>query len=82
MRLNLPRACRPQRLQSLTSPASARRTYAFQTPGGAVFKVFNSRAKWHQKERAAANSELSRQADYLKDEVAMRVCERLLVSLC
>jgi NADH dehydrogenase [ubiquinone] 1 alpha subcomplex assembly factor 5 len=46
-----------------------------------VFKVFNSRAKWHQKERAAANPDLSRQADYLKDEVAMRVCERLLVSL-
>jgi NADH dehydrogenase [ubiquinone] 1 alpha subcomplex assembly factor 5 len=84
MRLNLPRACRPQSLQSLVSPASppsARRTYAFQSPGGAVFKVFNSRAKWHQKERAAPNPDLSRQADYLKDEVAMRVCERLLVSL-
>ncbi|KAK4042038.1 S-adenosyl-L-methionine-dependent methyltransferase [Parachaetomium inaequale] len=78
MRLNLPRACRPQSLRSLASPASARRTYAFQAPGGAVFKVFNSRAKWHQKERAAANPELSRQADYLKEEVAMRVCERLL----
>ena len=33
-----------------------------------------------QKERAAANVEVGRQADYLKDEVAIRLCERLLVS--
>ncbi|KAL2157795.1 hypothetical protein VTH06DRAFT_5063 [Thermothelomyces fergusii] len=78
MRLNTPRACLPQRLRSFTAPLCARRAYAFQAPGNAVFKVFNSRAKWLQKERAAANPELSRQADYLKDEVAMRVCERLL----
>lgn len=31
-----------------------------------------------QRERAAANVEGSRQADYLKDEVAIRLCERLL----
>jgi hypothetical protein len=80
MRLNLPRACRPQNIRLQTTPPGTRRTYAFQAPGGAVFKVFNSRSKWLQKERAAANPELSRQADYLKDEVAMRVCERLLVS--
>ena len=79
MRLNLPRACRPQNIRLQTTPSSTQRTYAFQAPGGAVFKVFNSRSKWLQKERAAANPELSRQADYLKDEVAMRVCERLLV---
>jgi NADH dehydrogenase [ubiquinone] 1 alpha subcomplex assembly factor 5 len=79
MRLNLPRACRPQTLRPLIAPQCARRSYAFQASGGAVFKVFNSRAKWLQKERAATNPELSRQADYLKDEVAMRVCERLLV---
>ncbi|KAK3297957.1 S-adenosyl-L-methionine-dependent methyltransferase [Chaetomium fimeti] len=78
MRLNLPRACRPQHIRLQTATPSTRRSYAFQAPGGAVFKVFNSRSKWHQKERAAANPELSRQADYLKDEVAMRVCERLL----
>lgn len=82
MRLNLPRACRPQRLRpSLASRPCARRAYAFSAPGGAVFKVFNSRTKWMQKERAAADPELSRQADYLKDEVAMRVCERLLVRI-
>lgn len=79
MRLNLPRACRPQSLQTITTSPCARRSYAFHAPGGAVFKVFNSRTKWYQKERAAANPELGRQADYLKDEVAMRVCERLLV---
>ena len=81
MRLNASQVCRPQNLRSLTLQINAhgRRTYAFQAPGGAVFKVFNARTKWLQKERAAANPELSRQADYLKDEVAMRVCERLLV---
>jgi hypothetical protein len=81
MRLNVPRVYRPQILRPATATPSARRAYAFQASGGAVFKVFNSRTKWLQKERAAANPELSRQADYLKDEVAMRVCERLLVSL-
>ncbi|KAJ4306712.1 hypothetical protein N0V88_000077 [Collariella sp. IMI 366227] len=78
MRVNTLRVCRPQNLQLLAITPPPRRTYAFQAPGGAVFKVFNSRAKWLQKERAAANPELSRQADYLKDEVATRVCERLL----
>lgn len=33
-----------------------------------------------QRERAATNVEGSRQADYLKDEVAIRLCERLLVN--
>lgn len=44
-----------------------------------MFEVFNRRSKWLQKERAAADVEGSRQADYLKDEVAVRLCERLLV---
>lgn len=44
-----------------------------------MFDVFNRRAKWLQKERASADVESSRQADYLKDEVAIRLCERLLV---
>lgn len=82
MRLNLPRVvCRPQSIPSLTTSPCARRSYAFQASSGTVFKVFNSRAKWLQKERAAANAELSRQTDYLKDEVAMRVCERLIVRI-
>lgn len=57
----------------------ARRSYAFQAAGAPVFEVFNRRTKWLQKERAAADVEASRQADYLKDEVAIRLCERLLV---
>lgn len=32
-----------------------------------------------QKERAASKADESRQADYLKDEVAIRATERLLV---
>jgi hypothetical protein len=57
----------------------ARRYYAIQTPGAPTVNVFNNRAKWLQKERAASNVHLSRQADYLRDEVAFRLCERLLV---
>lgn len=34
-----------------------------------------------QKDRAARNVEQSRQVDYIKDEVAKRLCERLLVRL-
>lgn len=60
---------------------SSRRAYAVQTPGAPRFQVFNKRTKWLQKERAAANAEQGRQTDYLKDEVAVRLSERLLVSL-
>jgi NADH dehydrogenase [ubiquinone] 1 alpha subcomplex assembly factor 5 len=56
------------------------RSFASQTPGVPRFQVFNRRAKWLQKERAASNPEAGRLADYLKDEVATRLCERLLVS--
>jgi NADH dehydrogenase [ubiquinone] 1 alpha subcomplex assembly factor 5 len=59
--------------------AAPRRFYAVAS-GAPRFQVFNRRAKWLQKERAASNSEESRQADYLKDEVAIRLTERLLVS--
>ncbi|KAK0652095.1 S-adenosyl-L-methionine-dependent methyltransferase [Cercophora newfieldiana] len=77
MRLIIPRACLPQpRGPSLAR--AARRWYAFQAPGGPVFQVFNPRTKWLQKERAATNVEQSREADYLKDEIARRVSERLL----
>lgn len=56
-----------------------RRSYALQAPGAPAFEVFNRKTKWLQKERAASDVLGSRQADYLKDEVAMRLCERLLV---
>lgn len=44
-----------------------------------MLQVFNRHTKYLQKERAAANVERSRQVDYLKDEVALRLSERLLV---
>ncbi|GAB1313567.1 Arginine-hydroxylase NDUFAF5 [Madurella fahalii] len=77
MRLSIPRVCRRQNLKPFVSSA-AQRGYAFQASGSPIPSVFNRRTKWLQKERAASNLEVSRQADYLKDEVAMRVCERLL----
>ncbi|KAF4123874.1 NADH dehydrogenase [Geosmithia morbida] len=63
---------------STAAAVVSRRTYAVQSGGAPRFQVFNRRSKWLQKERAASNPELSRQADYLKDEVAVRVTERLL----
>jgi NADH dehydrogenase [ubiquinone] 1 alpha subcomplex assembly factor 5 len=65
----LARACRA---------APLTRSYAFTAAGAPIQQVFNRRTKWLQKERAAANVEQSRVADYLKDEVAARLCERLL----
>ncbi|KAL1876899.1 hypothetical protein VTK73DRAFT_8976 [Phialemonium thermophilum] len=63
---------------SLRDRRVQQRHFAFQSSGSAIFNVFNSKTKWLQKERAAGNVEASRQADYLKDEVANRLCERLL----
>ncbi|OIW28030.1 S-adenosyl-L-methionine-dependent methyltransferase [Coniochaeta ligniaria NRRL 30616] len=54
------------------------RRYAFQAAGAPVFDVFNRKTKWLQRERAASDVETSRRADYLRDEVAARLCERLL----
>lgn len=45
-----------------------------------MYDVFNRKTKWLQRERAASDVETSRRADYLRDEVAGRLCERLLVS--
>ncbi|KAF9576346.1 hypothetical protein EC968_009320 [Mortierella alpina] len=44
----------------------------------ATFQVFNRDTKRLQKERAVRNTQLSRQVDYVKDEVAFRVVDRLL----
>jgi NADH dehydrogenase [ubiquinone] 1 alpha subcomplex assembly factor 5 len=57
------------------------RRYAIQTPGAPTADVFSSRTKWQQKERAASDVEQSRKVDYLRDEVAFRLSERLLVRL-
>ncbi|KAL4885098.1 S-adenosyl-L-methionine-dependent methyltransferase [Aspergillus karnatakaensis] len=64
-------------LRSAWTP-SLKRTYASQTPGNPVLEIFNRRTKYLQKDRAARNVEESRKVDYLKDEVALRLCERLL----
>lgn len=45
-----------------------------------MLQVFNSNTKHLQRERAASDAEGSRKVDYLRDEVAVRLCERLLVS--
>lgn len=44
-----------------------------------MLEVFNRKTKQLQKDRAGQNVEESRKVDYLKDEVAKRLCERLLV---
>ncbi|KAL2827074.1 S-adenosyl-L-methionine-dependent methyltransferase [Aspergillus cavernicola] len=54
------------------------RTYASQTPGNPVLDIFNRKTKQLQKDRAARNVQESRNVDYIKDEVALRLCERLL----
>ncbi|GAA5796765.1 hypothetical protein HPULCUR_002140 [Helicostylum pulchrum] len=43
-----------------------------------AFNVFDRKAKLLQKDRAASNIEESRTVDYLKDEIAARVADRLL----
>lgn len=57
------------------------RGYAIQTPGPLTLQVFNAATKHKQRERAASNADASRRVDYLRDEVATRLCERLLVNL-
>ncbi|MCJ1372560.1 hypothetical protein MMC20_003785 [Loxospora ochrophaea] len=54
------------------------RAYAIQSPGAPTLQVFNSNTKYLQKERAASDPETSRKVDYIKDEVAARLCDRLL----
>ncbi|KAF2802955.1 S-adenosyl-L-methionine-dependent methyltransferase [Mytilinidion resinicola] len=54
------------------------RGYAIQAPGAPTLDIFSSQTKWLQKERAAADVQASRDVDYLRDEVASRLCERLL----
>ena len=77
--MSLGRFLRPSALARRTYTAA--RSYASQTPGNPMLEVFNRKTKHLQKERAARNVEESRKVDYIKDEVAMRLCERLLVQL-
>ncbi|KAI9806233.1 MAG: hypothetical protein M1825_006348 [Sarcosagium campestre] len=63
---------------SLLSPLIHHRHYAVQAPGAPTLQVFNRHTKQLQKTRAALDPEASRRVDYLKDEIAGRLCERLL----
>jgi hypothetical protein len=78
---------KPATLRLFISRPAIRRTicitrgYAVQSPGNPTLEIFSRNTKWLQKERAAADVEHSRKVDYLKDEVAMRLSERLLVLL-
>ncbi|KAK5072018.1 hypothetical protein LTR51_006502 [Lithohypha guttulata] len=69
---------RPHFRRCSLSPTPLCRHYAVQAPGAPTLEVFNSHVKYLQKERAAAHAEQSRQADYLKDEIAQRLVDRLL----
>ncbi|KAF2226067.1 S-adenosyl-L-methionine-dependent methyltransferase [Elsinoe ampelina] len=54
------------------------RSYAVQAPGQPAASVFNTEQKTIQRSRAALNAPLSRQVDYLRDEIATRLVTRLL----
>ena len=69
---------RVPQLRQLNKHLSPRRSYAVQSPGTPAIEVFDSRTKWQHKQRAASNVEQSRKVDYLRDEVAARLCDRLL----
>lgn len=58
--------------------------HAFNSTPPPTLQVFNDKAKLLQRERSASNAESSRKVDYLRDEIASRLCDRLLVlqSLC
>ncbi|CEI64523.1 unnamed protein product [Fusarium venenatum] len=75
MRCSLQALLRPT---NICRPIANQRFYAVQAAGAPRFQVFNRRTKWLQKERAGMNAEESRETDYLKDEVAIRLSERLL----
>ncbi|TKA74419.1 hypothetical protein B0A55_06211 [Friedmanniomyces simplex] len=66
---------------SITPPSTCppkRRRYAIQAGGAPIAEVFSARTKYIHKQRAAANIPQSRQVDYLRDEIAARLCDRLL----
>ena len=56
-------------------------TAANQQPKPSVFTVFNRETKKIQRNRASTDIENSRQVDYLKDEIAYRMVDRLLVKI-
>lgn len=73
-----PRLFNSPSLKRSSLPLLRPRSYAVQAGGGPIAEVFDTNTKWLQKERSAANATQSRQVDYLRDEVAARLCDRLL----
>lgn len=64
--------------RAITRNVPQRRFYAVQSPGTPAVEVFNSAIKTLHKSRAAQNVDESRKTDYLRDEIALRLCDRLL----
>lgn len=75
--MHLIRSFRPSSLVPLRNP-TAKRHYALQAPGAPTLQVFNRHTKRLQKSRSALAVDTSRQVDYLRDEVALRLSQRLL----
>lgn len=73
-----PLALRPWLPVAALRRRPTRRFYAVQAPGAPTLEIFNQNIKILQKERAATNVEHSRESDYLKNEVARRLVDRLL----
>lgn len=78
----------PHSMRPALRPPFGSRAYAVPSfaPGASAaspaspFVVFDRRAKLLQRDRAAADPERSRLTDYVKDEVAANMVDRLLVS--
>ncbi|KAJ2026037.1 hypothetical protein H4S03_008721 [Coemansia sp. S3946] len=68
---------RPWLARGYTSGKETARDY-LEKAAAAPFEVFDRNAKRMQRNRAAARATDSREVDYLKDEVAARVSDRLL----
>lgn len=62
-------------------PRRLARAFASETPTASVYRVFDRTAKRTQKDRAASRhgGQRSKTTDYVRDEVADRLMERLLV---
>jgi NADH dehydrogenase [ubiquinone] 1 alpha subcomplex assembly factor 5 len=54
------------------------RHFASQSSSGGMPAIFNRRVKELQRTRAVAEADANRESDYLKDEVANRIVDRLL----
>ncbi len=79
--MRLPLNKLPNSISTLRQPLrhiNRRRPYAIQAGGAPIAEVFDATTKWQHKERAAADVVKSRQVDYVRDEVAIRLCDRLL----